>query len=288
MSGKSPAVSIWALAMFVAVGSASAADAPKSDAPAAAAADKTDKNVTAEPATPAAAITTAPVDAQALKDAIRVQAVEVREHVNDAKERNYLAKLKLHTFNEEVLKNLEPPGGARLTIVHRNEMAGGYTMIGIAYALDGAQIYSKLDPSGSLDERGQIPILDAKVIPGEHQLAVQYDVKGNGGGVFAYLNDLRVVLRRAYTFKVDTGKETRLVGTLGTNNGFGELYEDRPIIGFTTLVVDLPKPAGATIVASTEAKAAATTAEAPPADAAAPAATPAASEPPPPPPADGK
>lgn len=257
MKGTARLIPIVMIAMLVATGSAQAAETtPPATAPAAPPAGVTAEAAPAEPA-----IVAAPVDAQALKDAIRVQGVEVREQINDAKERDYLAKMRLHTFNEEVLKNLEPPGGARLTVTHRNELASGYTLTGVAYALDGAQIYAKLDLSGALDERGQIPILDAKVIPGEHQLVVQYDVKGNGWGFFSYLNDMRVQLRRSYNFKVDQGKETRLVGTVGTSDGFGELYENRPFIGFQTLSVDLPKPKGPAVVASADASDSATKAE---------------------------
>jgi hypothetical protein len=180
----------------------------------------------------------APVDVDALQDGNQVEALEIRENVNREKERDYVTKVKLHTFAEEVLRNLEPPGGVHLTVVHRNEMSGGFQVVGIAYTLDGNPIYGKLDSTGALDERGQIGIFDSKVLPGDHQLAVQYDVRGTAMGLFTYLQNLTVVLRRTYNFKLEKGKETRLIGTLGTDDNISNLYENRPVVGFQTLAVD--------------------------------------------------
>jgi hypothetical protein len=221
-----------------------------------------------------------PVDPQDLRDANRVSAVEIRTFVNDAKERDYVSKMKLHTFNEEVLKHIEPPGGARLVVTHHNEMNGGFKLLGLAYAIDGSQVYAKLDLSGALDERAQIPIFDAKVIPGDHQVAVQYDVGSGSFGVLSYVENFKIVLRRTYSFKVEKGKETRLVGTLATDDNITALFENRPVIGFQTLAVEVkekekPKDkatgeaADATADRSDAAEAPA--AAAPPADASSPA-----------------
>lgn len=205
--------------------------------PAGSAAPAASPGASAEPAAELAPVP--PVDLDEMKDKLKVQSEILQESVSEAKERDFNSKVRLRAFRDTVLTHIEPPGGARLVIVHRNEMAGAFTLIGIAYALDGAPTFSQLDQSGALDERGQITVFNAKVVPGEHQLAVQYDLVGNPMGFFGYLRDLKLTLRRTYNFKVEPKRETKLVGKLSTNNGLAVLYEQRPNIGFETLVSDL-------------------------------------------------
>jgi hypothetical protein len=223
-----------------AASAASPAAAPAPGAPATASPGTPTPPEAVEPEKPAVDLAPGPpVDLDELKDKLKVESEILEQSVSEAKERDFNSKVRLRAFRDTVLTHIEPPGGARLVVVHRNEMAGAFTLIGIAYALDGAPSFSQLDQSGALDERGQITVFNAKVVPGEHQLAVQYDLVGNPMGFFGYLRDLKLTLRRTYNFKVEPKRETKLIGKLSTNNGVAVLYEKRPNIGFETIVSDL-------------------------------------------------
>jgi hypothetical protein len=180
-----------------------------------------------------------PVDPDAIRNRLQLEAASIREIVNEDKERDFNSRVRLQVYRDSVLRHIEPPGGARLVIEHRNEMAGPYILQGIAYALDGAPCFSKLDGTDALDERGKITVFNARVLPGEHQLAVQYDLVGSSMGLFGYLRELKLTLRRTYNFHVESNRETRLTGRLTTVNAPTALFEQRPHIQFATVVSDV-------------------------------------------------
>jgi hypothetical protein len=174
-----------------------------------------------------------------LHNRMQLQTSAVREIINDAKERDFNSKVRLSVFRDTVLTHLDHPGSARLVIEHRNEMVGAFTLMGIAYALDGSPCFSRLDETGGLDTQGRITVFDAKVLPGEHQLAVQYDLAGNPMGLFGYMKDMKITVRRTWSFKVEANRETQLTGRLTTSSGLTTLYEKRPNIGFEARVRDV-------------------------------------------------
>ena len=64
----------------------------------------------------------------------------------------------------------------------------------VAYALDGAPIFTKVDMNGDLAKREEFEIFNGRIVPGQHQIAVRLVYRGNGFGVFSYLE--------GYKFKV--------------------------------------------------------------------------------------
>ena len=66
---------------------------------------------------------------------------------------------------------------------------------------------------GSLNQ-GEIEIFNGTVAPGNHQISVYLEYRGNGFGIFSYLNDYKFKIKSGYTFTAEEGRVTsvRVVG----------------------------------------------------------------------------
>ena len=98
--------------------------------------------------------------------------------------------------------------GARAVIFHSNEMGTAFVLESVAYALDGAPIFTKVDVNGDLDKREEFEIFNGRIVPGHHQIAVRMVYRGQGYGIFSYLEGYKFKLQSNYTFNAEAGKVT--------------------------------------------------------------------------------
>jgi hypothetical protein len=117
--------------------------------------------------------------------------------------------------------------GAKAVIIHRNEMGSSFYLESVSYALDGAPIYSKADLDGDLDKREEFEVFNGRVVPGNHQLAVQMVFRGHGFGVFSYLKDYKFKAQSAYTIEAAPGKVVTLKVVGYEKGGFTSELKDR-------------------------------------------------------------
>ena len=171
------------------------------------------------------------MDLNTAEDAFTLRTLALEEDVSQLKENVLRTKLRLDKLASEILGNTNV-GGAKLQLWHRNDMGSSYVLVGIVYAFDGAPMYSKVDDSGDLNGREDIPIFDSRVLPGQHELSVQYDLRGHGYGIFSYLEGLRLALRRSYQFNVEAGKITKLTGRVFEKGDPTLEFKDKPEIDF--------------------------------------------------------
>jgi hypothetical protein len=196
------------------------------------------KAATTPAATPAAAPATSPTaaeprvgPAQTAEEQNDLKVRTLEERVSDLKEKVFRTKARLMNLQEMVIGG-DITTGAKAVIIHRNEMGSSFYLESVTYALDGAPIYTKGDVDGDLDKREEFEVFNGRIVPGNHQLAVQMVFRGYGFGFFSYLQDYKFKAQSAYTINAEPGKviTVRVVGY--EKGGLTAELKDRPTIKY--------------------------------------------------------
>jgi hypothetical protein len=217
----------------------SAAPAPASAAPSAAA-------TPAPPGAPAEVEVAKPADPQTQSagngdDAYKLKVQELETRVNELKEKIFRSKSRLAILKETVLAS--SIAGSEAQIVHRNEMGSSFRLEKVSYSLDGSQIFSRAEGEGKLDDQEEIEIFNGPIVPGNHLVSVVMVYRGNGYGIFSYLNGYVFTLRSSYTFRAEEGKLARLKVVGYEKGGMTTDLKDRPAIRFDTELLDVKRGA---------------------------------------------
>jgi hypothetical protein len=168
-------------------------------------------------------------------EAFNTRVKTLEEQVADLKEKIYRSKARLLLLQETVLGG-DISTGARAVLFHKNEMGSSFVLESVAYALDGAPIFTKADLNGDLDKREEFEIFNGRIVPGQHQVAVRLVYRGNGYGVFSYLEGYKFKVQSSYTFNAEGGKVTtvRVVGF--EKGGLTTDLKDRPAVRYDIAV----------------------------------------------------
>jgi hypothetical protein len=174
--------------------------------------------------------------------------VDVRtleERVTDLKEKIYRTKARLMNLQEMVIGG-DITTGSKAVLVHRNEMGSSFYLESVAYALDGAPVYTKVDVEGDLEKRDEFEIFSGRVVPGNHQVSVQLVYRGHGYGVFSYLEGYKFKVQSAYTFNAEPGKVNTIKVIGFEKGGLTAELKDRPAVRYDVDVIqEAPaRPAG--------------------------------------------
>jgi hypothetical protein len=213
-------------------------------APAAAPAPAADPGVAA-PVVASQATDGATAEAGTADEAFDLKTKALEEQVNDLKEKIFRTKSRLQSLAESVLGSGELNSGAKLALWHRNELGSSYVLTSAAYTLDGAPLYTKVDETGDLNEREEFVIFDQRIVPSQHQMAVRYELRGHGYGIFSYLEGMRLKLTSSYSFNVEPGKITKITSIIREKDGITLEFKDKPDIRFEMSVQkDIGKPPG--------------------------------------------
>ncbi len=181
---------------------------------------------------------------------VRLRSLE--KNVNELKEQIFRTKARLNLLKETVLGGTL--GASRAVIRHKNEMGSSYRLIKATYALDGVQIFSKVDDTGRLAEMAEFDIYNGAIQPGSHTLMVLLVYQGNGFGVFSYLTGYKMTVHSSHTFVAGEAKATAInivgyeKGNITTN------LQDRPAVDFRINVMAVEPPGGTTPTANTTTK----------------------------------
>lgn len=217
---------LGALVPALALGQAAKPAAPSSPATSAPAAP-------AAPATPAPAADAKAADAKALgaEEANELKVRTLEERVSDLKEKIFRTKARLMNLQEMVVGG-DITTGSKAILVHRNEMGSSFYLESVAYALDGAPIYTKVDVDGDLEKRAEFEIFNGRVVPGNHQISVQLTYRGHGYGLFSYLEGYKFKVQSSYTFSADPGKVNTIKVVGFEKGGITAELKDRPAIRY--------------------------------------------------------
>jgi uncharacterized small protein (DUF1192 family) len=183
---------------------------------------------------PAAAAAPAPKAPDAARTAEEQNDLKVRtleERVSDLKEKIFRTKARLLNLQEMVIGG-DITTGAKAVLVHRNEMGSSFYLESVAYALDGAPVYSKADQDGDLEKREEFEVFNGRIVPGNHQLSVQLVYRGNGYGVFSYLSGYRFKVQSSYTFSAEPSKAMTIKVVGFEKGGLTTELKDRPAVRY--------------------------------------------------------
>lgn len=168
--------------------------------------------------------------------AYELQLRQLEEKVNNLKEKIFRSKARLMLLQETILQGVI--AGSKTVITHQNLMGKNFKLESVAYYLDGAPIFGKINLDGSLDGDKEIEIYNGTIQPGNHLLSV-YMVYRGASSLFVYVEGFQVKLKSSFNFKAEEGKITK-VNVIGFDQG-GVLskFEDRPAVKFETSFADL-------------------------------------------------
>ena len=111
-------------------------------------------------------------------------------------------------------------------------MGSSFVLESVAYALDGAPLFTKVDVSGDLDKREEFEIFNGRIVPGQHQIAVRLVFRGHGYGVFSYLEGYKFKVQSSYTFNAEAGKVTTVKIVAFEKGGLTSDLKDRPAVRY--------------------------------------------------------
>jgi hypothetical protein len=164
------------------------------------------------------------------KPAYDMRVKELEEKVNDLKEKIFRSKSRLVLLKETVLRG--KIAGSKAELVHKNEMGNSFKLEQAIYSLDGNQIYNKRDQDGDLADKEEFELFNGAIVPGKHNVSVLLIYRGNGYGVFSYLQGYKFTIKSSYTFNAEEGRTTRLK-IIGYEKGdFTTALEDRPDVRY--------------------------------------------------------
>lgn len=206
---------------------------PPPDAqPAAASAGGSEAGATTTTVSPPAVADTAGEAPQTADEQFDVRVKTMEEQVNDLKEKIFRTKARLLLLQESVLGGGSVSQGSKAVLVHRNEMGSSFKLKSVAYALDGAPVYTKVDVDGDLDKREEFEIFNGRIVPGQHQIAVKYEFRGHGYGVFSYLEGYKFSVQSSYTFDAEAGKVTTVKVVAYEKGNIATDLKDRPAVRY--------------------------------------------------------
>lgn len=188
-------------------------------------------------APPAAAPEKAPRTAD---EAFTTRVKTLEEQVVDLKEKIFRSKARLLLLQETVLGG-DLSQGAGAVIVHKNELSSIFALESVAYALDGAPLYSAVDKNGDLSKREELEVFTGRIVPGQHQLSARMVYRGQGFGVFSYVDDYTFTVTAAVTFNAEPGKTTTIKAVAYDTGNITSQMKDRAAIRFDASVApDMP------------------------------------------------
>jgi hypothetical protein len=184
---------------------------------------------TPTPPPPAAAAAAKPAVGAEEANELKVRSLE--ERVSDLKEKIFRTKARLMNLQEMVIGG-DITTGSKAVLVHRNEMGSSFYLESVSYALDGAPIYNKVDVGGDLEKREELEIFNGRIVPGNHQIAVQLTYRGHGHGLFTYLEGYKFKVQSSYTFTAEPGKVNTIKVVGFEKGGLTAELKDRPAIRY--------------------------------------------------------
>ena len=163
------------------------------------------------------------------------QIQRIESQVNELKEEIFRSRTRLAILKESVLAS--GLSGTQLRIIHRNEMGANFKLIRAIYQLDEETIQTLT--LGDDDDSKEEVIYDAGTTPGNHQLVVEMVYRGNGFGVFSYLQTFQFTVSDAQVFRAEDGKRVVLTAIGYERGGITLRTEDRPALRINIDLEDL-------------------------------------------------
>ena len=153
----------------------------------------------------------------------------VEEDVNHLKERVFRSKATLQLLKELVIEGATV--GSRVAVWHINRLGGTYSMEAVKYFLNGKNVFTKVDPGGTLDTVRELKVHEQTVPPGTHNLQISMVLRGKGYKIFSYLRTYQFNVQSSYSFRVEDGRLT-LVKVVAESRGGLRNFVERPTVSY--------------------------------------------------------
>lgn len=177
-----------------------------------------------------AAASAVDVDPERVRSEMNRELKTVEQDTNRLKERVFRSKATLQLLKELVL---DTSGlGSKVTVWHVNKMGSAYSMESAQYFLDGKNIFARMDAEGGLDKEREIKLIEQAMPPGTHNLQASLVLRGNGFGVFSYLQSYSFKVTSSYSFTVEDGRETVVKVIANERGGPWRTFVDRPNVEY--------------------------------------------------------
>lgn len=205
---------------FGAVDAAAQAPAPTPPAPA-----------TADAASDAAAAADAPAPIADPKS-FDLELRTMEEDVNALKEQVFRSKAILLLLKEIVIQGSS--GGSRATIFHVDKLGASYRIESVSYYLDGQSRFSQADNNGDLNASKELEVWDGAIPPGTHTLSATIKVRGDGMGLFSYVENYTFTVQASDNFEAEEGKACQVRTLVGQKKGIARSFTERVNVTFET------------------------------------------------------
>jgi hypothetical protein len=167
----------------------------------------------------------APTEPRAPEDDLDARLRGIEERVEALEDKVLRTKARLATLQEMVVGG-DLASGAKLVVVHRNEMGASYVLEAATFALDGAPVFQEVDDGGALDRRSQLDVFAGRLAPGRHQLAVRLVYRGKGKDA------ARFDVASSFPFDAKAGEVTSVDVAGFEKGGLTTKLEDRPALRY--------------------------------------------------------
>lgn len=159
------------------------------------------------------------------------QLMDVENEVNDLKERFFKSKATLRLLKESIVQGAVQ--GSKVKVWIRNNLGSGYVLDGnIQFSIDGVDFPTAGGDDVMLSSQKEYEILEKEITPAQHSVEVKVSLRGNGRGLFSYINKYSFTVNRVGTFIAKQGEECQLIVELFEKKGFGVSFLDKPQISF--------------------------------------------------------
>jgi len=82
-------------------------------------------------------------------------------------------------------------------------------------------------------------VFEGEIGPGEHNLAVELELRGNGFGLFNYVNKYVFTVRNTISFSSQEGQNCAVRVIAESRSAFKYSFEERPNILFQTICSEM-------------------------------------------------
>ena len=168
---------------------------------------------------------------------IKHQLLDMNEDVTTTKKQVFNAKATLGLLRELVVQGNS--SGAKSSIWHVNKLSNSYTIEAISLFVDGESQYAKSDVSGGIGDSNEILLYDERIKPGQHSITVEYRLRGNGFGMFNYVNQYGFNVQSSSVFTTEEGQNCRISIQLDDHSFLTHSFLERPFIAISNKCSEL-------------------------------------------------
>ena len=144
-------------------------------------------------------------------EAFKTRVKTLEEQVIDLKEKIFRTKARLLLLQETVLGG-DLSSGARAVLFHKNEMGGSSSWSRWRTRWTARPSSPRSTRTATSTSAQEFEIFNGRIVPGQHQIAVRLVYRGNGYGVFSYLEGYKFKVQLQLHLQRGAGKVTTVQG----------------------------------------------------------------------------